>query len=273
MKDFLLALKLFAKNYKINLLFIIQVVISSLILLSLFGKIQGIERAKSATDVIQTKNAIYVFMHFNTMDDSGNAPAEFYNAVQGDNNKNTIGEIRSVYCRVQDGNNIPSLAYNESLISNVHLKLQEGSWFPTQKTEYIPIISVGNQYKLNETIKFSIDSQTVREGRIIGIMDKNSVIITFNSGASRGASSLSYLTTKAESCLIIPEACLSDKEKILSMSEPGKIVFKPENSDTSSLQNVLAEYGAVSNMEDLKRNFTNENSQFMIANGTAFLFF
>lgn len=194
MKSILLALRLFSKNYKINIAIIIQIMISILILLTLFGKLQWINKAKSITDIIQTKNALYIYMYDHSLDTTGKAPDEFYDTIKSDKDIGSIGEIKSVYFRLKNGQGMEGLAYNDAIINNINIKLQKGTWFTDKSDDYIPIISVGSNYKLNETVTFSINPEKTCEGKIIGIIENGSYVLTFNSGGSKGGNMVQYLT-------------------------------------------------------------------------------
>jgi hypothetical protein len=130
---------------------------------------------------------------------------------------------------------------------------------------------------MNEIIPFngySNDGKPIYyQGKIVGTISHSAYVLTFNAGGSENASSLSYLVSKANNILIMPTSKFDVNNTSFITEESAMIIFGSKTATHSIIKNALGEFGAISDIDVMKRNYYNEIISFLIANGTIFLVF
>lgn len=271
MKIVLIAIKL-AKKRKMSLfLLTAEIIISSIVLLSSISEIIYIQNSYKIADNFEGKECYYYSSYdYYTPD---------FNVIEylEDDIKNNIqtGEVKDCYIECDNGAVISALGYNDFIIDRINVELSSGVWFDRRNTKNIPIIAIGDNFKVGQTI--NIHDDIVAE--VIGTISRDAYLLTFEGAGSTGYTSLdNILSTASGRSFIVPYHTekytgFPDGDYIKAMGCLGTIVKVKNPEMLSDVKSKLREYGDVSSVEEMQNNYKTENREVLFINITMTIVF
>lgn len=251
-------------------------IISTIIFISLIGKMQYLLLTKNTINIFNDKNAYYftpaIYYDFNKFDLD-------YILSESINSNYSIGEIYNLYIKGENANMQYAYGYNDAIIEYADITLTNGKWFETDKKyNKIPVIAIGNNYKVNDLIYFTSESGGLLEAEVIGTINKNDYLLTFYSSGSKDNASLNNLVTPASGNFIVPYnsnsiPSIHQEDTLFSHIQYGNIIIFNEQSINQEVYSLLNEYGEVSSINAMKSNYSNEIHDFFISNSIILLIF
>lgn len=274
---FILTVRMINKDRWSYVLLVFELVLTSIIFLPFIGKLQAEMATKDIVNVFNDCNACY----FN--------PYEFFDVEKNDIKKMIqeegcsnleLGEISDISLKTGDGERLIAYGYNDTIIDFVTLSLSQGSWFGKhEKGEYIPIISINSKLKMNEVIEFTnVDNTSKVKGKVIGVMNREEYVMTFNSGGSNDFARLSNFISAPEADIIVPYQCknyISFSKKNIEefRCQTGKILITKEKKSLDKIIKICHQYGSVSKISKMKENYQRDQRDFYITNGVVLAVF
>lgn len=260
MSTFVLALNLILKRFRVYVVIILQITITILLFLFIIGRIQFVYKTMELTHTFTGQNAYYFmpykYVHLSLSD----ILSKF------DNNAYHVGEIGNLALKDDNGTVISAYGYNDTIINSCKLKLKSGSWFTNspQDGNRINAIAIGRKYSVGDLLSLKSSDGKDYTIKIIGTLDNDSYLLTFNESASKGGSSAEYFVSKPTYDLIVPYDSMSiksiNKTTNSNYSEFEKslasiIIFSPELNG-KNVENALNMYGHTTNISDMMSNYT-----------------
>jgi hypothetical protein len=276
MRYVLISIRLLAKQKRAFIVLVLETVFSILMLLGLIGKLQTVVNTMFINDSVIKTNSFYLYAYPYVMAEN-KMPEEFYRKVDEVEGSKGVGVISDLPAYA--GQKVYScILYNDTIIGNIELPLKEGEWFlsETDSEDSIPLIYIGDNFEVGDTVDISFGSKSnrVRKTRIIGTMPLNSHIISFANGGSVNNSSFGDMSYKVRQELFIaPESCLDQSELVMRMEQNGKLMFFEPNVSDDEVYKAFQDYGAVTSVARLESLHWEEVRVFMIRNGIVFLIF
>ena len=276
-KIFILSLQLIWKRKLSFFLLVFQIIISSIIFIGMIGQVQMIVSSYSTANTFDNTKAYYFSPYAFNMNQDINIENIAYEKI----NKNaTIGKAYEVF--LYDRNETPyyCYGYNDTLLSYMNFEIIDGDTFKNHKsTEFIPIVSIGNQYQIGEQFEFVDESNClIAKGQVVGTISKESYIINFNSGASTDFSNLTDIVSIPYADFIIPvnsqAYCSFDTEKYsdYAIKQDCELIFA-NNTNSDTVYSKLCQYGSVSSINIMKDNYINKINSDLTTNGIILLVF
>jgi hypothetical protein len=276
MKILRMTFKIVIINIKSILLLVIQMIVTSLILLALIGKIQYIMQEKDGLSIFNEDNAFYFtpfsYYDMNTFDMDSIIRKNISTSYEE-------GKISQLLLKNENGTNIVAWGYNDQIIHKSNIKMKFGKWFSKHNnTDYIPVVGIGDTYKTGTVINLECNSNKIQKALVIGTISRNTYIPTFNSYSSKGDASLTEIISLPYLELIIPFECSQvpsiQKNDIWdSQVQSSSILIFPSKVNKETVNESLGCYGAISNINEMTNNYHNEIKEFFITNGIALLIF
>jgi len=268
---------LISKNLRSFLLLLFQMMLSAIILISLIGKVQSIMDTKAVVNIFNDENAFY-FTPYSYYDSDKIDVNEILNDQINANHK--ICELSDIYLCDTQGKTFSVLGYNDEMILYSNIRMKSGHWFDKNYSQdYIPIVAVGNKYKVGDIINInSIISGQIKPAYVIGTIRDGEYVTAFNGGGSKNNASLGNLSLPIHCSFIVPlqskiwKSFHQYDSKNYSVESSKIIIFNKEQS-SDKVYSVLSEYGDVSNISVMKKNYTIQNNDFFIANSILLLVF
>ena len=256
----ILSLNLILKRIRMHILLVLQMVITILLLVMIIGRIQFVNTSSQIARTFSGQNAYY-FMPYQYINHEFNLTETLQ---QSSIDSFTIGEIGNLAFYDENQNIITSYGYNDVIIQSCNIDLDIGQWFTHTETTNVPAIAIGSQYSIGDLIYL----QECLEGKtytveIIGILDWDKHILTFEKSASRGAATAEYLISNPVRSLIMPY----DSSIYNSIAKPeqldhliferslANIVLLDKQQDMELAEELLLEYGHATSIDDMLVNY------------------
>ena len=265
------------KYKKFYIIIVLQIFLSAILILTLLCKLESISEKKKLTSICKGKN-MYYFTLAPYMEDEKVDMSDIYSSID---KGFEVGTITDLYVENIEDEGRPNglTGFSDSLIKDFTLSLEEGEWFSFSKSyNNIPTVVIGKKYKVGEII--ILDEHKDIKLEIIGRMSPKEYGLEFNSCGNDGNTSYDHLFTKAEELhnFIIPYKsehfkCIEEEDLDMNVKHLGEIVVFPENVSENKIVSTLENYGVISNIDDLEKNFEEDNEQFLFTNGVVLLIF
>ena len=270
---------LFLKHFKYNLILIIQICITFLIFLGFMGRVQYILNSKNVTDTFRDCKAYYYFPYTFTGQEYCAKKILTINNIKNTN-------VGTVYYMIADcnGEDIPVICYNETIINYANIK-HIGRWLDeySNKEKIVPVIAVGDKYQLDEKLVFKDKNNEDTNAIVIGIIEEDENILTFDTGADQSISSIDFFVSKPCCELIVPFECtkissLSEKHDVgkaygVAIESHGEIIIPESDISDTELKKIFEWYGSIVDIKAMIHNYK-ENIHFdIIANGVVLAVF
>lgn len=270
--------KLTKKNIGSLSILTLQTVITILLLIGLIGKLQMISAAKNVTDAFQNQNAIYFTEYACYRENLPDLTQLF--AKKADTASAKIGEITDLLLKTEKGETIVAYGYNDVMINEASVPLKEGIWFDQAHTSgLIPVIAVGRQYPVGLELSFlhPIRHTTVK-AVVIGIIDEDTYLPTFNRSGTSDIATLSFFVSTPQFPLIVPYQCANipsfQKEITADTSaERGRIIITGGQPALDAAQSLLKPYGSTVGIDQMALQYHQEIRDHMTTNGIVLLIF
>ncbi|WP_448902398.1 hypothetical protein [Eubacterium sp.] len=265
MKILNMTYKILKKDVKYFLLIIFEVVVVSIIFMSLIGKIQVIKLNSNFEEELNINDGYY-FTRYGYFDQDNEEIQDIFA-------QNKIKQLKIYDVYLQCNNqNIYACGYTEELLNNYKCKVKKGKWFENKKYDYVPAIGIDGIYKVGDEI-YCENKKIV----IIGLVDKNQFVINFGKSASSGKASVSNLLQKMQTGIIVPYectnmSCLTNKDVTDSVAQMSEIIL-PDEQLTGNQKNVINQYGDLTKLNDMVSNYKCENRDFFVTNIIIFVVF
>ena len=261
-----------AKKRKWSLLFLmIEIILSSIVLLSLIGELLFLENSSQiaktfeGTDSYYFTKRIYYTPDFRIedyLDEKIKAGVH-------------IGNIHTVRFDTEEQKYISGLAYSDVILDKINIEMLEGEWITDSECEGIPLVAVGGNYCVGEEITISEGNK----GTIVGIIEEDSYCVTFMASGSSGYASLSnFISTVSGIDFIMPytDSKYWKTEDVLfesDMAQESQIICVQDASVREELINTLKQYGDISSIEEMEQKYLNDIREFYIVNGIVLAIF
>ncbi|WP_288885048.1 hypothetical protein [uncultured Eubacterium sp.] len=273
-----LFLGIIEKYKKYYIIIALQIFLSSILMLTMLCKLESVGEKVELTKLYNGKNMYYFSLpEFMTADKD----VEMDDVYRSIDEKYESGRITDLYVEnSEDERKTHCLTgFSDGLIRNIKLVLDDGKWFDySESYKNIPAVAIDNKCKIGE--KILLDKQKGIYLEIIGRMSPNEYGMSFNISSNSGAASYDDLFTKAKNLkkFIVPYKskyfkCLEDDDLDMKKQHNGEILFFSRDVSKKKIISTLEEYGTISNIDDLERNFKEENEQFLFTNGIVLIIF
>jgi len=258
--SFLLALNLMLKKFPMHIIMILQLTITILLLVMMIGRVQFVEDSAKTTQSFSGQNAFY-FMRYQYIDSS--FKIDDYLSQLGIASF-SIGEIGNLALRDNDDQIIIAYGYNDTIINSCDFELSRGVWFTESSSDNVPVITIGNRYNVGDVINASTLSDNIGYTlEVIGKLEQNSYIITFDTSSSRGASTVDQFISHPRNELIVPYSS-SNYKSIDKTSNPNyieiekslaEIIVFEDKYPIDYITNILSKYGHTTFITDMLSNY------------------
>lgn len=269
-----LSIRLIWKRKYTYLLLMFQMIVSTIIFVSLVGKMQNIVDSRNVANIFNSENSLYF------------TPYTYYDTNEFDINEvlkkdcnYRIGKVFNLNFKTEHSESVFAYGYNDTIIDYTNIELVKGEWFNKDKQyKYIPIISVGQKYPVGHIISLqTLQNNKSFNCQVIGTIKENEYITTFMSGGSKGNASLENIVSNANADFIVPFNCnqyLSFGENDMEFynNNYGNIIIY-EKSDELKICSKLSQFGEVSKIEEMIENFRNDNRDYFLSNGIVLIIF
>ena len=176
----------------------------------------------------------------------------------------SVGEIGNLAFRESNDQIIIAYGYNDTIIKTCDFKLSAGVWFTDSNSKFVPAVVIGNRFNIGEIIRVSSFFDSIEyDLEIIGRIDYDSFILTFDRSASRGASSVDQFISRPQNELILPyssriyngpDKTLNPNYIEMEKSLAELIIF--ENTYQSEIiKDILFQYGHTTYIDDMLSNY------------------
>jgi len=258
--SFLLAINLMIKKLPMHCILIIQTAITVLLLAIIIGRIQVVSETAEITHTFAGSNAYY-FMRYQYVDSTFDISDLL---LQQGIHSFSLGEIGNLGFRYQSNKAISAIGYNDIIIDSCALKIKSGVWFTDYVCENVPAISIGSSFGVGEILNVSNsfdNSEYTLE--VIGCIERDAYVISFNRSASRGASTVEHIISNPQVDLILPYS----SNKYNSIQKTTNQEFDRVEKSLASLiiiesthpieyiNEVLSKYGHTTYITDMLNNY------------------
>ncbi|MCI8592587.1 MAG: hypothetical protein HFI88_09645 [Lachnospiraceae bacterium] len=247
----------------------VEIVLSSIVLLGMAGRLLFMRDAIRITETFQGEDAYYF------------TPRSYYSPdfevenylsppLKDQFEKSAIHTMRF---ETKEGTVLNAMAYDDLLIGHVKIAMDEGVWFTEYEGEAVPAVAIGGGYGTGEYIGLKNGQSCF----VIGVISSDTYVAEFEQSASSGMASLENLVSSNVGYeIIIPYG--GSRYGTLrggAMEErQASEVFMPRDKNVAkALEAELLQYGDVSSVDEMKKNYAADNREFMVTNGIIALVF
>lgn len=262
----LLSLQEIWKNKIVYLLFSFELILVSIMAISLLGKLIGVVSSKDLCYAFEDKNMYYYAKYDYIQKDL----TDILDAEILQNMDMISLPLYSIHCK-QD--TVSAYGYDDALLPLCHYKMSEGIWFHEYKGENIPVISMDEHYAVGDKILLDDNHQM----EVIGFMNQESYIINFHASSGNGESSLDQFISHPDVQMIV--ACQSrqfasvkDMVELIG-GENNRMIFLHDTSYEEKMRRACKDYGAISSFSEMKQNYEENNRYEFMVNGIVLLIF
>jgi hypothetical protein len=270
----LIAIKLFWKRKLINIILIIQILLSVMALAEVFVAIGDYTDSLRAVNELPIDETM-ILTTFNYYD-SEYVTQQILSSPQVD----SVGRVYMSAFNTDDNTSCNLAFYNEGIISRYCPRLQSGSWLSDSSTvngELIPaVVSSDMGFKIGDKTDISRSNNETFQIYVVGILE-NPTQYLYPSGYASPGFFTAASVIRHEPVVIVRNSDFDDSaifERSLEDMPTNIFIFlKTDASDISidSVRKELGKYGEISQMTSLISTF-NINTNEMIAATTTMLF-
>lgn len=269
MNKFRLWLRQTNKNRSYYIFLTIEVVVISMELLFMIGKLQAVSATKELGNAIVSKN-VYTFTEYHYYRDDKSAVDQYLDNYN-------ITSLRTYGLTMKlNGKYISMLGYSEELFDVYSLKVKEGEWIQTDKKyAYIPVIAVGNKYQVGDCFETEEPSY---EFQVVGTISPEQYVLIIQGGGTTGYATLEETFFKPSVDFIVPcdgnRLNSVQKDQVDSRTEfSARLLLFPDDAAEETFVSELSQYGYLTNAQKMSENFTASNKEFYIVNSIVILIF
>lgn len=269
MGNIIIAAQLIKKRKWSLFILMIEVIISSIVLVGIIGQCVHI---KNVSNISKVFNGIECFYF---------TPFDYYSPnfqieEQIDDSGIEIASINMIQVNEDDSESFTSFtACSDLIIDRLEVNMDKGEWFGEKhiKTDYIPVVSIGDNFKVGDIIQVKKYSC-----QVIGCVKNDEYMISLNSGASNGDFSIGRMISDFSGHkLIIPYrsekyTCFKEEDISFIIPESSRII-RVDESVKDELTDKLKQYGTISSIQEMNQNYSDDNYEFGITNGILLLVF
>lgn len=285
-----LALKEVWKNKITLLLLIVQIVFSSFIFTALIGKVQDVVNRSQILNTVSDKNAVYYSDYMYNIDDSNDEQVDITSILKNEAGINSsVGEcydMQSLFTKKQEeysnsesDNSFFILGYNDTLIDIADINLKTGVWFDEcSETKYVPLVTVGDKYKLGEIIDFYNDNsdKLEKQGRVIGIIDKSEYIYNLSQAGDVSLENIACVPNSDG--IILPAVSkkynsFDNDISLDNLQSLGHLLITDDVVDTEKIKSVIGSYVYVISLQEMKDDYSYNLTYSFTINGVLLLVF
>lgn len=264
---------LIKRNFKHNIILILQIAITVIIFIGFIGRVQYILSTKTVANTFSKSNALYYYPFSFT-----NSELTMEHIIQENDLKiQNIGEANYILVNC-DEELLSVVGYNDTLIDFADLKLSSGRWFDEKiDRTTIPLISTTNDYSVNDKIIIKDRFGESHDAIVIGNIDPDAYVLAFNKSASKSIISIDFFVSKPYSHFIAPYnselfSSLSEQFDMISELEMpkttlGKIIFYNKTDDIESIAKGLEKYGTIADIDQMIINYKKDVKFNLLING------
>ncbi|MCR5836142.1 MAG: ABC transporter permease [Lachnospiraceae bacterium] len=265
-----MALKLIKKKRWALLLLSIEMIISSVVILSIVGRMEHIEKTKGLIHIFDGTGALYFHTYLYYSPDTDvldSMDSSIKNKVQ-------ISSMYEMYLNLDNSSALNALAYDELIIDRMKPKMNEGIWISEYSGDNVPIVTIGDDYHVGDIVKLS-NAQTCE---VVGTLSSQSYVICYHGGSDSGkASYINLMKRASDFSVIIPygdgKYKSVNKDALDDLFDEEKKMVYAQKSDFPEVIEELKKWGYVSSIEQMQENFSSDNREFMYTNGMVALIF
>lgn len=264
---------LIKKHIKHNIVLMIHIAVTIIIFVGFIGRVQYILSTQDVANTFSDINALYYYpftflsSEFKTKD-----------VIQQNNLKvKNVGEAD--YMMVNCNEQLLSIVgYNDTLLNYAHLKISDGKWFDKNVDKNaIPLISTTDKYLVNDHVEIKDRNGQSHDAVIIGTIDKNEYVLSFNKTASKSIISADFFVSKPYAYFIAPynseiyPSLSEEYDMFVEMEVPkttlGKIITYDSKEDAEIIEKEFAKYGAVVDIKQMITNYKKDIKFNILING------
>lgn len=277
MKHIKITFEIIWKNKYTLLLLLLQMLLTTIIFVSLVGKLQYLVSSRASANAFNEYNAYY----FNNYLYYDPEVLDLEQILQEQINAEwSIGETAILHLQTSDGKMVMAYGYNEPIITLSNIEMHSGTWF-AEGEDYggVPVIAIGDTYKTGDTIEFWNPEQERKTSvKVIGTISPQTYVTAFSSGASQDFAKLYQLIEPAQGDFIVPFECknipsVTNADTWMVQRLFGKIIVTEDKMPQDEIYRVLKPYGTVSNIGIMQENYKHELREYFISNGVVLFVF
>lgn len=274
MSTLLIAIKLFWKRKLINIILILQILLSVMALAQVFVAVGDYRDNLRAVNELPIENTL-IITTFNYYD-----PEYVTQQILSSPQVDSVGRVYMSAFNNDDNTSYNLAFYNEGIISRYLPRLQSGSWLSDKirvNGESVPaVVSSDMGLKLGDKTDISISNKETFQIEIVGILEKPTQYLYPSGYASPGFFTAASVI-RHEPVVIVRNTDFDDSDIFVGSTEDMPtnifIFLKPGSSDINidAVRTELGKYGEISQMTSPIFTF-NSNTNEMIA-ATTIMFF
>lgn len=241
----------------------VEIIICSIVILSTLGKIFYYFETKDLAYSFDGKN-IYYFSPYTYYDDFS---AEELLSQKGFKNVE-VCEMHELKIESKSDSAIAVIGYDDIIMKKLKLNIIEGQNISSYTGDNIPVIAMGNRFRVGDTIVLS-DKQICE---VVGKISEDSSVVRFNASASSGKSSIEEILATVRGCDLImpygPNCSYYNNSEIVKMDFPqdSQMIYCNGKKYQSAIK-MLSDYGAITSVEQMQENYNKSNREFLFTNG------
>ena len=236
----------------------IEIIISSIVMLSLLGKIVYSYENKELAKSFDGKN-MYYFSPYSYYEDFDTKKLLDDNKVK--NTKVCINH--QLELKLKNGETLDALGYNKVMLEKMKLKILNGVNINNYKGTNTPIIGVGKKYRIGD--KLVLSNGKICE--VVSIIDDNSSVVNFNKFANSGRSSMEDIIAPIKGFSIIMPFDEKYDNSFVEYDAPQESQMIYFDDDPKTIEKSLKDYGDLTSMEDMQKNYIKDKEEFLYTNG------
>lgn len=247
----------------------VEIILSSVVLLGMAGRLIFIKDAIQITETFQGEDAYYFTPRSYYSPDF---EVESYISPRL-REKYEKSEIHTVEYEKKDGAFLNAMVYDDFLIDHVEIAMEAGVWFTEYEGEAVPAVVIGGGCGAGEYIELKNGQSCL----VIGVISRDTYVAAFEQSASSGMASLENLVASNVGYdIIVPCAGSrygSIRGGLAEERQPSEIFVIKDKGAARALQEELLQYGDISSIDEMKQNYAADNRDFGITNGIIALVF
>lgn len=270
---FICAADLLKRNFKQNIVLILQIAVTIIIFLGFTGTVRYIQSSQKVANTFSNSNALYYYPFSFTDNSLTGEKIMQESGLQS----HPVGEADYLLVNCND-QMLTVAGYNDTLIEYADLELSSGKWFDeVTDTAAIPLIATTKNYSVNDRIVMMDRNGESHDAIVIGTISDDGYMLSFNKSASPSIVSIDFFASKPYSDFIAPlnsetHASLSEGyDMFLEMEIPkmslGKVIFYEREEDIPSITAAFEQYGTIVNVDQMVSNYKEDNQFHLLING------
>ena len=271
LKIIILALKEIWKYKWSYIVQVFELIIIAILFLTMVSKLQGVQESNNTRNAFNADNMYYYSQYqYITKDLKDVLDSELLNQIE-------IEEIFDVTLATDNGDYYMAYAYSDRIINACTYDIKEGIWLNEYTGDNIPVISLNENIPVGKVIQITTQKKTYSL-EIVGYMERDSYILNFCGGASNDSADLSDFISHPTYDLIVPYNCsnvnaIADDAIEEADKAPNCMIFFEDESLVEKVLSECGDYGSVSSVAIMKKNFEEDVKLEMLLNGIVLFVF